>query len=46
MAMNDVVLTWSVTNWITIIIMVTVGFALLALLAQVFHSNKSSAPDA
>lgn len=39
--MNETILSWNATNWITVIIMVTLGFTILAVLAQVFHSSKS-----
>lgn len=41
--MNETILTWNATNWVTVIIMVTLGFTALALLAQLFHGSKSEA---
>lgn len=38
---SETILTWNVTNWITVVIMVAVGFSILALIAQFYHSNKS-----
>lgn len=35
--MDETILTWNVTNWITVVIMAALGFTLLALVAQVFH---------
>lgn len=40
---SETILTWNVTNWITVVIMVSVGFAILACIAQFYHSNKSDA---
>lgn len=35
------ILTWNVTNWITVILMAAVGFFLLGL-AQKWYANKTS----
>ena len=35
--MQETILTWNVTNWITVVLMAALGFLLLALVAQVFH---------
>lgn len=35
--MEETILTWNVTNWITVVLMAALGFLLLALVAQVFH---------
>lgn len=35
--MEETILTWNVTNWITVVIMATLGFLVLALVAQLFH---------
>lgn len=35
--MEETILTWNVTNWITVVIMAALGFLLLALVAQFFH---------
>lgn len=32
--MDDVVITWSFENWLTVILMVAIGFAILAIIAQ------------
>jgi hypothetical protein len=40
--MDETILTWNVTNWITVVIMASLGFLLLALIAQVFHKTRGS----
>lgn len=39
---DDVILTWSVTNWITVVLMVVLGFAALSLAAQGVHAVRRS----
>jgi hypothetical protein len=34
---NETVLTWNVTNWITVILMSAVGFLLVAVVTKGFH---------
>lgn len=44
--MDEVVLTWNVTNWVTVLLMVIVGFLFLGLIAQVWNkmaARKSNA---
>jgi hypothetical protein len=36
--MQDSIITWNFANWITVAIMAAVGFAVLATIAQIFHS--------
>lgn len=38
--METVHLTWNVTNWITVLLMVGVGFAILGFAAQAWQKNK------
>lgn len=40
--MEDTIITWNITNWITIVIMAALGFLLLALVAQVFHKVRGT----
>jgi hypothetical protein len=40
--MEETILTWNVTNWITVILMAALGFLLLAVVAQFFHAGKSA----
>lgn len=35
----EVTLTWDIKNWITVLLMVAVGFAVLALAAQLLRSG-------
>lgn len=44
--MNETILSWNATNWITVIIMVTLGFTGLALLAQLWHGSNSGDTNA
>lgn len=41
--MDETILTWNVTNWITVILMAFLGFAALGLLAQLYHNQKGTA---
>lgn len=40
--MEETMLTWNITNWITVILMVVVGFALLHFTAQAVRSVSGS----
>lgn len=40
--MNESILTWNVTNWVTVVIMAGAGFMVAALVAQLFHSAVGS----
>ncbi len=43
---DDVIITWSVTNWITVVLMVLLGYAAIALSAQTIHAlRKRSAGE-
>jgi hypothetical protein len=44
--MEETILTWNVTNWITVVIMAALGFLLLALVAQVFHKVRGTSTPA
>lgn len=37
---EEVIITWNVTNWVTIVVMVALGFLVLAVLAQGFHNLR------
>lgn len=41
--MEETILTWNITNWITVVIMAALGFMLLALVAQLFHKARGTA---
>ena len=38
--MEETILTWNVTNWITVVLMAALGFLALALVAQFFHAAR------
>ena len=40
--MEDVILSWNATNWITIVLMAAVGFLLIGALTQAYKSWQSS----
>jgi hypothetical protein len=39
MDMNENILTWNITNWITVVIMVAVAFFVFGLVAKGFHKS-------
>lgn len=40
------IITWNWTNWLTVLIMVGVGFGVVALSAQLFHNRAGTPPVA
>jgi hypothetical protein len=40
------IITWNAVNWLTILIMVALGFGALAVVAQVFHNKMGTPPAA
>lgn len=38
--MNETLITWNVTNWITVVVMVSLGMVALATVAQVIQNIK------
>jgi hypothetical protein len=40
--MNETVLTWTVPNWLTVLLMVVVGFAVLGTVAKLVKSKSKS----
>lgn len=38
---DETVITWSVQNWITVILMAVVGYAVFAVGAQLFHKAQA-----
>ncbi len=42
--MNENLITWNITNWITVVLMVVVGVAVFTLLTQGVKSLKPAAP--
>lgn len=41
---SETILTWNVTNWITVVVMAILGFAVIGLVAN--QVNRLSAKDA
>lgn len=44
--MTETFLSWNLTNWITVVIMAALGFLLLAVIAQFFHSVRGTQKEA
>jgi hypothetical protein len=40
---DENILTWNVTNWVTVILMAAIGFALLGWIQNVVAKRKASA---
>lgn len=43
---EETVISWNVTNWLTVILMAAIGFALLGLLQKVIQSRRSNSDEA
>jgi hypothetical protein len=41
-AMNETILTWNFTNWVTVIIMAAVGFTLLGFAVKVYQKRQGA----
>lgn len=37
---DDIILSWTPTNWITVVLMVLIGFTILSLAAQVIRKAR------
>jgi len=37
LTVGETILTWNVTNWITVVLMAMLGFFIIAVGAQLFH---------
>jgi hypothetical protein len=46
MAGERVIVSWNVTNWITVVLMVVVAFLIFGALAGVWHKWRGSSGDA
>lgn len=44
--MDETILTWNVTNWITVVLMAALGFLVLALVAQLYHKARGTTSNA
>ncbi len=40
--MQENILTWNVTNWITVILMAAIGFALLGIAQKLYQQHHST----
>ena len=43
---EETILTWNAANWITILLMVILGFALLGMIAKVIQQKRQKAAAA
>lgn len=43
--MSENLLTWSVRNWITVFLMVVLGWAIIGAAARLVRGKKSTLPD-
>lgn len=43
---DDIVLSWSVSNWITVVLMVVIGFAILSLAVQAIRAARRKQAEA
>lgn len=39
--MGDTIITWNATNWITVVLMVFLGFLIVGAIAQLVRKGKS-----
>lgn len=39
---EQTIITWNITNWITVVFMVGIGFLILAVAAQAFHKARGT----
>jgi hypothetical protein len=44
--MEETVLTWTVPNWITVVLMVILGFMVIGLFGKIAHKMKGGGEDA
>jgi hypothetical protein len=40
---EDTILSWNVPNWITVLLMVVLGFALMGMIAKIWKSRRGAA---
>jgi hypothetical protein len=38
---DETIITWNATNWVTVVVMVAIGFTVLAVAAQFFHNWRA-----
>ena len=39
---DETILSWNVANWVTVVIMVVLGFALIGMVAQIVKQKRAS----
>lgn len=44
--MEETIITWNVPNWITVVVMVAVGFLVLGLVSQIARKSVRGGSDA
>jgi hypothetical protein len=40
---DETILSWNVANWVTVVIMVVLGFAVLGMVAQIVKQKRAAA---
>lgn len=40
---EDTILSWNVANWITVLLMVVLGFALIGMIAKIWRQKRGTA---
>jgi hypothetical protein len=43
--MEETIITWNFTNWITIVLMVIIMFFALSLVSQAWHNKMGTSPS-
>jgi len=41
--MEETIITWNATNWITVVVMVALGFLILAVISQLIINKRGGA---
>jgi hypothetical protein len=44
--MEETIITWNATNWITVVVMVALGFLILAVISQLYHNMRGKSAAA
>jgi len=39
---GEAILSWNFTNWVTVVLMAVLGYALLGLIAQFYHNRMQT----
>jgi hypothetical protein len=43
---EETIITWNATNWVTVVVMVAIGFMVLAVLSQLIRNWRGSRSNA